>query len=153
MWSEFVSNLSFEIRTIAICCLAKLKISYCHEYSGILLLYSLLYSKDQLYYLNSVKKLYQTLDLNEQDIDYDSLRRSYETLQRYYNVFKNVKTKLEKQISNGESKTLEFKETLSLDLKNQVKEKGIELSSLKTITGFLNSDGGDLLIGINDNEK
>ena len=74
MWSEFVSNLSFEIRTIAICCLAKLKISYCHKFSGILLLYSLLHSKDQLYYLNSVKKLYQTLDLNEKDIDYYSLK-------------------------------------------------------------------------------
>jgi len=50
----------------------------------------------------------------------------------------------------GESKTLEYKETLSLDVRKGTKEKYIEKSVLKTIVGFLNTDGGTLLVGIDD---
>ena len=53
-------------------------------------------------------------------------------------------------ISNNESKTLEFKETFSFDVKKGTKEKYIEKSALKTIGAFLNSEGGDLLIGVKD---
>lgn len=51
---------------------------------------------------------------------------------------------------SGESKLLEFKETLSWDVRRKEKSKKIELSVLKTVAGFLNSDGGTLLIGISD---
>ncbi len=50
----------------------------------------------------------------------------------------------------GESKFIEFKETLSLDVKKQTKEKYIELSALKTIVAFLNTEGGVLLVGVSD---
>ncbi|MGO1369432.1 type I restriction-modification system subunit M [Senegalia sp. (in: firmicutes)] len=53
-------------------------------------------------------------------------------------------------IRKGESKILEFKETFSYDVRKKSKEKYIEKSALKTIVGFLNSDGGILLIGVND---
>lgn len=53
-------------------------------------------------------------------------------------------------IREGESKRLEFKSTLSLDLRTQAKEKNIELASLKTVVAFLNSDGGNLLVGVSD---
>ena len=53
-------------------------------------------------------------------------------------------------VKNGETEAVEFKETLSLDIKKQTKEKYIERSSLKTITGFLNSKGGVLLVGVSD---
>ena len=53
-------------------------------------------------------------------------------------------------IRQGESKTIEFKETLSLDVKKQTKEKYIELSALKTIVAFLNTEGGTLLVGVAD---
>ena len=56
-------------------------------------------------------------------------------------------------IPKGESKTLEFKETFSLDVRKGTKEKYIELSALKTIGAFLNTEGGDLLIGVNDDEE
>ena len=56
-------------------------------------------------------------------------------------------------IRKGESADLEFKETFSLCIRRQTKEKDIELSSLKTIAAFLNSNGGTLLIGINDDAK
>jgi hypothetical protein len=56
-------------------------------------------------------------------------------------------------ISKGETDLVEFKETLNLDIKTQKKEKYIELSSLKTIVGFLNSKGGTLFIGVSDKSK
>jgi predicted HTH transcriptional regulator len=53
-------------------------------------------------------------------------------------------------IRQGESKHNEFKETLNLDVKKQTKEKYIELSALKTIVAFLNTEGGTLLVGVAD---
>ena len=53
-------------------------------------------------------------------------------------------------IRGGENKKVEFKETLSLDVHTFKKEKYIELSVLKTIAAFLNSDGGNLLVGVHD---
>jgi hypothetical protein len=50
----------------------------------------------------------------------------------------------------GESKTAEFKEALSLDVRKGTKEKYIEDSVIKTVAAFLNSDGGTLLVGVND---
>lgn len=60
---------------------------------------------------------------------------------------------LRRIIRQGESKTAEFKETFSLDVRKDTKEKYIEESSLKTVVAFLNTDGGVLLIGINDDGK
>jgi hypothetical protein len=51
----------------------------------------------------------------------------------------------------GENKHIEFKETFSKNIKTGQKDKEIEKSSLKNIVGFLNADGGTLLIGISDN--
>jgi len=53
-------------------------------------------------------------------------------------------------IREGESKRIEFKESLSLDVRKQTKESYIEQSSLKTIVAFLNTEGGSLLIGVSD---
>lgn len=53
-------------------------------------------------------------------------------------------------IRKGENKHIEFKETFSKNIKTGQKDKEIEKSSLKNIVGFLNADGGTLLIGISD---
>lgn len=53
----------------------------------------------------------------------------------------------------GESKTVEFKESLSLDINKQTKEAYIEVSALKTIVAFLNTDGGILLVGVADDGR
>jgi hypothetical protein len=50
----------------------------------------------------------------------------------------------------GESATLEFKSTLRWDLIRQGVNKELQFSVLKTIAAFLNSDGGKLLIGVED---
>lgn len=54
-------------------------------------------------------------------------------------------------IDAGESTTLEFKSTLRTNLKTGKKGKEIEIAWLKTITAFMNSDGGILLVGVEDN--
>ena len=54
-------------------------------------------------------------------------------------------------IKKGESEQLEFKSTLRTNLHTKQPDKKIEHSVLKTITAFLNTDGGTLLIGVSDN--
>jgi hypothetical protein len=57
----------------------------------------------------------------------------------------------EELIKRGESKTLEFKATLRWDLKQDLQDdKIITHATLKTIAAFLNTEGGDLLIGVAD---
>jgi type I restriction enzyme R subunit len=57
----------------------------------------------------------------------------------------------EELIKQGESKTLEFKSTLRWSLKDDRQDdKGVTHAVLKTIAAFLNTDGGDLLIGVAD---
>ena len=53
-------------------------------------------------------------------------------------------------IRKGESGDCEFKESFSLDIRKGTQEKYIEISSLKTIAAFLNTDGGTLLVGVSD---
>jgi len=57
----------------------------------------------------------------------------------------------EELIKQGESKTLEFKSTLRWNLKeDRQDDKIITHAALKTIAAFLNTEGGDLLIGVAD---
>ncbi len=54
-------------------------------------------------------------------------------------------------ISKGESDAIEFKSTIRWNLYTNKKDKAIEHSILKTLVAFLNSKGGQLLIGVSDN--
>ena len=57
----------------------------------------------------------------------------------------------EELIKQGESKTLEFKSTLRWNLVEDRKDdKRITHAALKTIAAFLNTEGGDLLLGVAD---
>ena len=53
-------------------------------------------------------------------------------------------------IELGESYVLEFKSTLQWDVAKGTQNKGLRQSSLKTIAAFLNSQGGTLVIGVED---
>lgn len=53
-------------------------------------------------------------------------------------------------IAQGEHHTLEFKETLEYDIRQNQRVAGLAKNSLKTIAAFLNTDGGTLLIGVSD---
>jgi DNA-binding response OmpR family regulator len=54
-------------------------------------------------------------------------------------------------ILKGESDRVEFKSTLRWNLKTGRSEKSIEKAWLKSIVAFLNTDGGVLLVGVEDN--
>lgn len=54
-------------------------------------------------------------------------------------------------IKKGENEKIEFKSTLRTNLHINEFDKKIEHSALKTISAFLNSEGGVLLIGVSDN--
>ena len=56
-------------------------------------------------------------------------------------------------LRHDESKTLEFKQTFSLNLHSKQKDKEIENACMKTIGAFLNMEGGDLLIGVSDDKE
>ncbi|MCW3490222.1 GmrSD restriction endonuclease domain-containing protein [Dethiobacter alkaliphilus] len=58
---------------------------------------------------------------------------------------------VEQLVNNGEAVTVEFKSTLRINLHTGEKDTRIELSVLKTIAAFLNSNGGTLIIGVTDN--
>jgi len=60
---------------------------------------------------------------------------------------------LQSLITSGEGETLEFKSTLRWNLHTGKPGKEIENASLKTLAGFLNSNGGILLIGVDDEGK
>ncbi len=57
----------------------------------------------------------------------------------------------EELIKRGESKTLEFKSTLRWNLaEDRQDDKGVTHAVLKTVAAFLNTEGGDLLLGVGD---
>ena len=53
-------------------------------------------------------------------------------------------------IAAGESNTVEFKSTLRVNLKTGKPDKDLEHAVLKNIAAFLNTDGGTLIIGVDD---
>ncbi|MEX2649576.1 MAG: DUF262 domain-containing protein [Alphaproteobacteria bacterium] len=53
-------------------------------------------------------------------------------------------------IKLGESINLEFKSTLQWDVVNKQVNAGLRLSVLKTIAAFMNTEGGTLIIGVED---
>ena len=59
-------------------------------------------------------------------------------------------TELKELILKGENDKLEFKSTLRFDLRENKVNKRLEFVIAKTISAFLNSEGGILLIGIDD---
>ena len=56
----------------------------------------------------------------------------------------------QKIITEGESDTVEFKSSMRYDLREQKANKVLEYVIVKTISAFMNTNGGVLFIGIND---
>lgn len=57
---------------------------------------------------------------------------------------------LKELIDEGESDVTEFKSTLRVNLHTRKPDKRIEKSVLKTLAGFLNTEGGTLIVGVSD---
>ena len=56
----------------------------------------------------------------------------------------------EEIITNGESKWVEFKQTGRINIRTKQQDPVIEREVVKSIAGFLNAEGGTLLIGVTD---
>ncbi len=90
------------------------------------------------------------------------LEERRQMLARYLNTFFEKITatgetvapaSLEDLIAEGESDELEFKSTLRWDLNEGTVNKKLEDVIIKTIAAFANSDGGSVLIGVDDDGK
>ena len=70
-----------------------------------------------------------------------------------YNTYKSSSETIN-LIDKGEGNQIEFKSSFSLNLYTQKKRDiDIETTSLKTLVAFLNTSGGDLIIGIKDDSS
>lgn len=58
-----------------------------------------------------------------------------------------------KLIENGENKKVEFKSSMCWDYKKKQKNRLMEFTIAKTVSAFMNSEGGHLLIGIGDDKQ
>ena len=58
--------------------------------------------------------------------------------------------KLDDLIDMGEGSTIEFKSSLRWDIQNNKVNKDLEKVIVKAVAGFMNSEGGTLLIGVGD---
>jgi hypothetical protein len=88
-----------------------------------------------------------------QDHDLSSILHESSAVRDYMlacEIRPNRVEELESLIKLGESNQLEFKSTLRWDLRQGKTAQHIERSVLKTISAFLNSDGGTLLVGVRD---
>jgi hypothetical protein len=65
-------------------------------------------------------------------------------------AIKVTKESIHSIIKNGENDDIKFKSSLRWDLSLQKVNKALEKSILKTIVGFMNGNGGLLLIGVSD---
>ena len=81
-----------------------------------------------------------------QRIEERQLRRFLTTIRKIGN-----RRPISELIKLPESPQLEYKSTFQWDVKQNRKNEDLRLSVLKTIAAFLNSEGGTLIIGVEDN--
>lgn len=119
------------------------------------------------YFANEQKEIdslvYELYGLNQEDIQeveywwarrYPKLARFADTKPRLSIKDKQEKiARLQEIITRGENKYCEFKSSLRLDLRNNIVDKKIEHTAFKNIAGFLNSEGGTLIIGVDDDKN
>ncbi|WP_418262785.1 Eco57I restriction-modification methylase domain-containing protein [Flavobacterium faecale] len=120
------------------------------------------------YFANEQKEIdqlvYELYDLNEDDINEVEtwFARRYPKLAKYA-YYQSAEELLQKQLqqvnandkiiqllAKGESKTVEFKSTLRYCLRQNNPQKYVEHSAIKNLAAFLNSEGGTLFIGVDD---
>jgi hypothetical protein len=75
------------------------------------------------------------------------------TLERLRQFLFRPDEKIDALIDEGESDSLEFKQTLRVNVHTGKPDKNIEHSALKTVAAFVNTRGGTLLIGVSDDGK
>jgi hypothetical protein len=120
------------------------------------------------YFANEQKEIdrlvYELYGLNEEDINEVEtwFARRYPKLATYayYKSPEELQQKklagdgtelIRQLIAAGENRMVEFKSSLRYCLKQQSPQANVEHSSFKNLAAFLNSDGGHLFVGVDDN--
>ena len=89
------------------------------------------------------------------------IEKNSDIIYKRFNFYKNLNFKknqlpdfnLKNLLKNGEGEFVEFKQSLRWDYKLNKINKSLEDVILKSISGFLNANGGFLFIGVDDNGK
>lgn len=98
-------------------------------------------------------------ELESKNAEIQQLRAEHEGVVRFFeDRLRAVKEQLDTdslvtRIKHGETATLEFKSSLRYNIRANKMDKDIENSVLKTIVAFCNTKGGELLIGVADDES
>ncbi len=78
------------------------------------------------------------------------IRDAYQKLSDQGTTKDQPEMSLDHIVEQGETTTVEFKSTLRMNLHTETKDSRMETAALKTIAAFLNSFGGNLVIGVAD---
>lgn len=113
--------------------------------------------KTEKYNIIETPFIYDTIVDIEDEIIEENYKPTSEISRTEENQIEDYKNEIKQLISKiltiGETKTSEFKSTLSYCLKTKQKSKDVEYAIVKTINAFMNHEGGILLIGITDNKE
>ncbi len=112
---------------------------------------------EKMYELHALPNNWEHLEYSDflekrRDLIASVIKRGYETLV----TGEQADSELENNINihdlliTGESESIEFKSTLRKNLHTGEQDSRMELAILKTIAGFLNTNGGTLIIGVSD---
>ena len=83
-------------------------------------------------------------------ISYLTIRKFYQQKETISNFQEELHRDISFIIAQGESSRLEFKSSFRWDLCQEKVNKNLEHAVMKTIAAFMNTEGGSLLIGVND---
>jgi predicted HTH transcriptional regulator len=112
---------------------------------------------ERMYRLHALPPNWEHLDYRDflekrRELMAQVIAEGYSTLvaERIGEDLEEAEIDLSKLVLNGESEAVEFKSTLRTNLHTGDKDARMELAVLKTLSGFLNTNGGMLVIGLSD---
>ncbi len=113
--------------------------------------------KDRLFDINDNPEVVKYWDTEQVQVFQSQVLNSYEGLLRGLKPSnlensekRNNSIKISVDISKGESNHIEFKRSIRWDHRKENVNKELKFPVLKTISAFLNTDGGKVIIGVND---
>ena len=110
----------------------------------------------EMYYDNALPENWEQLEYDDflekrRGLMAQIIRKGYEVLTTAPKGETEVETfDLITTIGSGESDAVEFKSTLRTNLHTGQLDKRMELAVLRTLAGFLNTNGGTLILGVSD---
>lgn len=112
---------------------------------------------DRMYRLHALPSNWEQMDYRDflekrRELIAQVISDGYATLaiEEIEEEFKGGEVDLSNILINGESEAVEFKSTLRTNLHTGKKDPRMEFAALRTLAGFLNANGGMLVIGVSD---